>query len=145
MTYKELIETIGSVCINNYFVNSFSSGKLTEINMGEDSPSVLYPHAFLIPTNLTSTKQTTTFSFTLVMMTKTNENYEDELRGQSDMIENLYDFLSIWNNYNFQWNIGTSYTITPFKESYKDVLVGASLSMSIQIPRPLNKCETPTI
>ena len=144
MTYNELIETISGTCLNHYFVESFGVGKLTDINMGEDSPSVKYPHLFLIPTNLTSTKQSSTFNFQLVAMTKTYETETDNITAQSEMTTILHEIVSILDNYNNDFVLSENFTITPFSESYKDVVVGATLSTSIKFKYPFDKCNAPS-
>jgi len=143
MTYKEIINTISGTCLNHKFVESFGVGKLTDINMGEDSPSVKYPHLFLIPNNLSSTKQSSTFNFQLVAMTKTYENMNDYITSQSEMTTILHEIISLLDNYGNDFVLSDSFTITPFSESYKDVVVGATLSTSIKFKYPFNKCNAP--
>jgi len=144
MTYQELINTISATCLNHKFVESFGVGKLTDINMGEDSPSVKYPHLFLIPNNLLSTKQSSTLNFQLIAMTKTYENMNDYITSQSEMTTILHEIVSLLDNYNDDFVLSDSFTITPFSESYKDVLVGSTLSSSIKFKYPFDKCNAPT-
>lgn len=144
MTYEQIINTISGVCIDHYFINSFNTGYLSDIQMGDDSPSVLYPHAFLIPQNLSGDKRSSTFSFQLILMTKTYDNEIENVKAQSEIIETLNEIMSELDNLYFEINMSENYTFTPFKEAYKDVVVGATLTTSLRFKYPFDKCNLPS-
>lgn len=144
MTYEQIINTISGTCLNHYFINSFNTGYLTDIQMGDDSPSVLYPHSFLIPGNLSGDKRGATLPLQLIVMTKTYEVEIENVKAQSEIVETLYELMGVLDNYSDDFNVLEGYTITPFKEAYKDVVVGATLNMTLRFKKPFDICNAPS-
>ena len=145
MTYKEIIDLIKTTCLNNYFINEFSYGNISDINTPEDEEPVNYPYAFLNPVSISQDEQQATLSANLIVMTQTYESQTDELLQQSNCINYLNQIIS-----HIQMNLdnplvtfNTPFTITPFKERFSDNVVGGTASISISFPLGFDDCDTP--
>ena len=70
MTYKEIVDLIKDTCNDNYFINDFSYGNISDINTPDDQQPVNYPYAFLNPVSLTQNEQFATLTANLIVMTQ---------------------------------------------------------------------------
>lgn len=145
MTYKEIVDLIKTTCLDNYFINEFSYGNISDINTPEDEEPVNYPYAFLNPVSISQDEQQATLSANLIVMTQTYESQTDELLQQSNCIGYLNQIIS-----HIQMNLdnplvifNTPFTITPFKERFSDNVVGGTASISISFPLGFDDCDTP--
>lgn len=145
MNYIELIDLIKDTCINNYFINQVGYGNLSDLNTPEDEEPPLYPYAFINPVSISHNGRTGTLSINLIVMTQTYETETDELKHQSNCIENILQIISHinMNLTNPQNEVITPFSITPFKERFSDDVVGATANLSIVYPSTLNDCIPP--
>jgi len=145
MTYKEIIDLIKDTCNDNFFINDFSYGNISDINTPDDEQPVNYPYAFLNPISLNQTEQFATLNANLIIMTQTYESLESEIQGQSFCINHLNQILSTlkMNLDNPLVDFNFPLTITPFKERFSDNVVGATANISVTFPYGLDDCETP--
>jgi hypothetical protein len=89
MTYKEIVDLIKDTCNDNYFINDFSYGNISDINTPDDQQPVNYPYAFLNPVSLTQNEQFATLTANLIVMTQTYESLNEEVLQQSNCINYL--------------------------------------------------------
>jgi len=145
MKYREIVDLIKTTCLDNYFINEFSYGNISDINTPDDEEPVNYPYAFLNPINITNDGLTSTFSANLIVMTQTYETLDEELTQQSNCINYLEQIISHINMNldNPLVEFVTPFSITPFKERFSDNVVGATAAISIQYPSNINDCDTP--
>lgn len=145
MTYKEIVDLIKDTCNDNYFINDFSYGNISDINTPDDQEPVNYPYAFLNPVSISQTEQFATLNANLIIMTQTYETLEEELIGQSNCVNYLNQIIGRlkMNLDNPLVDFNFPVTVTPFKERFSDNVVGATANLSITFPYGFDDCDTP--
>lgn len=145
MKYKEIVDIIKNTCLDNFFINEFSYGNISDINTPDDEEPVNYPYAFLNPINVTNDGITSTFNANLIIMTQTYDTLDEELEQQSNCINYLEQIIGKINKNldNPQVEFLTPFSVTPFKERFSDNVVGATASIAIQYPSNITDCDTP--
>jgi hypothetical protein len=145
MKYKEIVDIIKNTCLNNFFINEFSYGNISDINTPDDEEPVNYPYAFLNPINITNDGVTSTFNANLIIMTQTYDTLDEELQQQSNCINYLEQIIGKINKNldNPQVEFITPFSVTPFKERFSDNVVGATAGIAIQYPSNITDCDTP--
>ncbi len=149
MTYKELVDSIGSVVNEHLILKDFGYGALTDIKTVDDGVSTDYPYAFLNPTQSTRTGQAITYRFNLIVMDVAQEDptngYANYLEVQSacqqyidDILANLR-FATPYKDFDLTLNVN----LTPFKERFQDTVAGMTATLEIELPLPINNCITP--
>ena len=145
MNYKGIIDLIKVECLNHYFISQFGYGDISDINTPEDKEPPNYPYMFLNPINVSVGNKISTFNFNLICMTQCIDKETDIITNQSRCIEYLMNILS-------RVNVSLEeplvefvepYDITPFKERFSDDVVGATASLTIIYPNPLDNCDIP--
>lgn len=145
MKYKEIVDIIKNTCLNNFFINEFSYGNISDINTPDDEEPVNYPYAFLNPINISNDGVTSTFNANLIIMTQTSDTLDEELQQQSNCINYLEQIIGKINKNleNPFVEFITPFSVTPFKERFSDNVVGATASIAIQYPSNITDCDTP--
>jgi hypothetical protein len=145
MTYKEIVDLIKDTCNDNYFINDFSYGNISDINTPDDQQPVNYPYAFLNPVSLTQNEQFATLTANLIVMTQTYESLNEEVLQQSNCINYLNQIIGRlkMNLDNPLVDFNFPVTITPFKERFSDDVVGATANLSITFPYGFDDCDSP--
>lgn len=145
MNYKEVVDIISGITKSHKFVNQFGYGEISDVMQPEGNASPNYPYVFLNPVQISATKKTSTFTFNLICMEQTFDNYVPIITSQSECITILNDIIS-------KINLTTTYptievedgfVFTPFVERFKDNVVGASCSINITFASPLDVCNKP--
>ena len=145
MNYKEVVDIISGITKSHKFVNQFGYGEISDVMQPEGNLSPNYPYVFLNPVQISSTKNQSTFTFNLICMEQTFDQYVPIITSQSECITILNDIIS-------KINLTTTYptlevedgfVFTPFVERFKDNVVGASCSINITFASPLDVCNKP--
>lgn len=145
MNYKEVVDIISGITKSHKFVNQFGYGELSDVMQPEGNSSPNYPYVFLNPVQVSATYKTSTFTFNLICMEQTFDNYVPIITSQSECITILNDIIS-------KINLTTTYptlqveegfVFSPFVERFKDNVVGASCSINITFASPLDVCNKP--
>ena len=149
MTYKELVDSIGSVVEGHLILKDFGYGALTDIKTVDPGVQTNYPYAFLNPTQSTRTGQAITYRFNLIVMDVAQEDptngFANYLTVQSacqqyidDILANLR-FATPYKDFDLTLNVN----LTPFKERFQDTVAGMTATLEIELPLPINNCITP--
>jgi len=149
MTYKELVDSIGSVVEGHLILKDFGYGALTDIKTVDQGVQTNYPYAFLNPTQSTRTGQAITYRFNLIVMDVAQEDptngFANYLTVQSacqqyidDILANLR-FATPYKDFDLTLNVN----LTPFKERFQDTVAGMTATLEIELPLPINNCITP--
>jgi hypothetical protein len=145
MSYKNIIETIKTICDNHYFINQFGYGEISDISTPDDKDAPDYPYMFLNPVNVSKGNKTSSFNFNLICMTQAYDTETDTIHEQSNCIRYVQDIIASVNNTldNPLIEFIEPYSITPFKERFSDDVVGATANLTIEYADVLDNCFPP--
>ena len=141
MTYRQLVEYIESRVNAHVLVNQYGFGNLSDIETpGDDSPE--YPYVFLRPVNMQIAAHNNQFNFELILMDYVFETTYAYVDGVSRMTQILADIVEdMRSNLNRELDINLSVTAVPFKERFKDSVVGITATIDIITAEPLDGCN----
>jgi hypothetical protein len=141
MTYKTLVDWLEAKITGHKLVNQYNFGNLSDIETPENgSPN--YPYAFLRPDDITIGAHANEFSFELILMDYVFDITYSQVEGTSRMLQILSDIIQeIRSNDNRDIDIELTVTATPFKERFKDSVVGVNAIINIQTAEPLDGCN----
>ena len=139
MTYKETIDSILATINSHSFVETSGYGNISDINVPDNEEPPNYPYVFVNPVDCTLDRQAFEVDLNLIGMTQVNDNEEDEIFGQSLMIQILSDIISEYTNTTDDplFDIVTPVSVTPFKERFADDVVGATAALTIRYNHPM--------
>ena len=150
-TYKEIVDLFKTAALNNFMINDFGYGALSDIKTRNESnegdQEVNYPYAFLNPTTHQRQQSTVTYQFNLIMMDMAREEegdrYDNFLQIQSDCQQYIDDMVAnLWNT-STKPDIQLTMTYTPFVERFQDEVAGMTAAISIVVPISINDCIAP--
>lgn len=150
-TYKEIVDLFKAAALNNFMINDFGYGALSDIKTRNESnegdEEVNYPYAFLNPTTHQRNQSTVTYQFNLIMMDMAREEegdkYDNFLQIQSDCQQYIDDMVAnLWNT-STKPDIQLTMTYTPFVERFQDEVAGMTAAISIVVPISINDCIAP--
>ena len=141
MTYRELVEWIEAKITSHQLVNQYNFGNISDIETPENgSPN--YPYAFLRPEDITIGAHSNEFSFELIVMDYVFDTKYSYVDGVSRMLQILSDIIQeIRSNDNRNIDIQLTVSASPFKERFKDNVVGVNAILNIQTAEPLDGCN----
>ena len=141
MTYRELVEYIEGRVNAHELVNQYGFGNLSDIETpGDDSPE--YPYVFLRPVDMQIGAHSNQFNFELILMDYVFDTTYSYVDGVSRMTQILADIVEdIRSNQNRNIDITLNVTATPFKERFKDSVVGVTATLNIVTAEPLDGCS----
>ena len=141
MTYRSLVEYLETQIKSHKLVNQYGFGNLSDIETpGDDSPE--YPYVFLRPVSMQIAAHNNQFSFELILMDYVFDTTYSYVDGVSRMTQILADIVEdIRSNQNRELDIQLSVTATPFKERFKDSVVGITATLNIVTAEPLDGCN----
>lgn len=140
MTYRRLVEYLEGIITSHQLINQYNFGNLSDIETPENgSPN--YPYAFLRPQDIQIGAHANSFGFELILMDYVFDNNYSQIDGTSRMLQILADICTdIRSNDNRDIDIELNVTATPFKERFKDSVVGVTAIINIQTAEPLDGC-----
>ena len=141
MTYRALVEYLEGIIKSHQLINQYNFGNLSDIETPENgSPN--YPYAFLRPQNIQVGAHSNEFSFELILMDYVFDTNYSHIDGTSRMLQILADICTeVRSNDNRDIDIQLNVTATPFKERFKDSVVGITASINIVTAEPLDGCS----
>jgi hypothetical protein len=144
MTYKDIVEEIGTIVSSHKQINNFGYGMLSDIKPKAGD----YPYAFLNPETHTRNRNTTTYSFNLIVMDLVNKNspsQDKDLIVQDRCIKIILDILSSIEYNNLKMDFNKQGGLTNFVERFDDDVAGATYNIQVVIKDPLDNCVAPFI
>jgi hypothetical protein len=144
MTYKDIVEEIGTIVSSHKQINNFGYGMLSDIKPKAGD----YPYAFLNPETHTRNRNTTTYSFNLIVMDLVNKNspsQDKDLIVQDRCIKIILDILSSIEYNNPKMDFNKQGSLTNFVERFDDDVAGATYNIQVVIKDPLDNCVAPFI
>ena len=141
MTYRSLVEYLETQIKSHKLVNQYNFGNLSDIETPENgSPD--YPYVFLRPVTMQIAAHNNQFSFELILMDYVFDTTYSYVDGVSRMTQILADIVDdLYANNNRELDIELSVTATPFKERFKDSVVGITATLNIVTAQPLDGCD----
>lgn len=148
MTLNQVIKRLETLALSHKQVNHFAFGDpIAWLEEGD----VNYAACFAECTNVTISKQQkqTIYSFRiwfcdLVHIGKDSRDNEQEV--MSDLMSVAEDYVAMLNHtdYQYDWNIGSSYASQFWKEKFKDLVVAVSVDVQIGTEYTSNRCQVPS-
>lgn len=140
MTYLTLVEYIQERIEAHYLINQYGFGNLSDIETPETgAPN--YPYAFLRPQDISVGPHSNSFGFELILMDYVFDTTLGHVDGISRMLQILSDIVDDLRTKNRELDIEFSVTSTPFKERFKDNVVGLTARINIITATPLDGCN----
>ena len=153
MTYKEIINRFRQVVEEHKQLQDFGYGELSDLKtqsqLGPEEQGVDYPYLFLLPTPSVRQGPVMEYSFNMIVMDmargEEGDKYDNYITIQSDCQQYIDDVLArLYFYYTDQPEVTlTGITYTPFKEKYQDELAGMTATITIEVPTPIDECNTP--
>ena len=141
MTYRELVEYIEARVNAHPLVNQYGFGNLSDIET-PDGTSPEYPYVFLRPVSMQIAAHNNQFDFELILMDYVFDTTYSYVDGVSRMTQILADIVEdLRSNQNRNLDITLNVTATPFKERFKDSVVGITATLNIVTAEPLDGCS----
>lgn len=161
ISYKNIIEDFKMIANNHKQINSFGTGDIENLiylttqkdgkdNITNESP--LYPLLYVIPGQVNRDTGSMTYNLSvLVMDIMSSDDVLLETQLLSDTLQMIDDVLAQFKysvdpqtgQYQNKYDVSTTTTYTPFTERYDDLLVGWTLSLSLVVDMPINRCDAP--
>jgi len=144
MTYKSLIDTLTSIINDNVLVNQFGYGNISDIETPE-SGAPNYPYVFINPSTVTIESYGSNITLNIIAMDQALDTVSSEIDATSRMLGLIQDILAHFKTTNLYQTIDVGLTVncTPFKERFKDDVIGVTAIITFEIQEPLESCNTP--
>lgn len=143
MNYNEIVNNIKSLVESHFMINEFGYGDISDIKAKPElgSNNAEYPYLFLNPALHTRVGSVITYRFNMIIMDMAKEDY---LKIQSECQLYADDIIARFNDVNkiYQININ-NIQYTPFKERFQDTVAGMTVSIEINVAKPIDKCILP--
>lgn len=140
MTYRELVEYLENKIENHKLISQYGFGNLSDIETPENG-SPLYPYGFLRPQNITIGAHANQFDFELILMDYVFDTTYAHVDGVSRMLQILSDIVDDLRTHNRDIDINLTVSAAPFKERFKDNVVGVTATLQIVTAEPLDGCN----
>ena len=146
MTYKELIDTLTTIIDNHRLINQWGYGNLSDIETPENgAPN--YPYMFINPVQVLIQSYGFDVTLNLITMDQPLEGVAAEIDSASRTLGLIQDVIAQFKQSTLysQTDVVLSVTATPFKERFKDAVIGNTATVTFQIEEPLDICNDPVI
>ena len=141
MTYKQLIDTLTTLIDDHYLINQWGYGNLSDIETPETgAPN--YPYTFINPVQVLIQNYGFDVTLNLIQMDQPLETVDAEIDGVSTSLGIIQDIIAKFKLTPLyqDTDIILSVQCTPFKERFKDSVVGVTAVVTFQISEPLDAC-----
>ena len=162
VNYKKIIDDFKKLAAQHKQINSFGTGDITQLiyltqqKQGVDNTTEYsaptYPLMYVLPQPVQRGEQQKTLTFNIVIADIMNaKNYDIETDLFSDTLQIAEDILAQYKysvtaaqgDYEDIYDLQLPTTISPFSERYDDILVGWTITLTLVINDPLNRCIAP--
>jgi len=162
VSFKNIIEDLKTLELKHKQLNSFGIGDIKQLiyltqqrdkqnNTTAWKPPI-YPLMYVIPQNVQQDDNFVTYRFNVLILDIMNaNNYDIEVDLWSSTLQIAQDILAQFKysvtiqqgDYEARYDLVLPTNITPFSESYDDILVGWNLELQLQVDMPLDRCIAP--
>lgn len=142
MTYKQLIDTLTQIIDNHKLINQWGYGNLSDIETPETgAPN--YPYTFINPVQVLIQSYGFDVTLNLIQMDQPLEGVGPEIDSTSQALGIIQDIIAEFKLTTLysETDVILSVTCTPFKERFKDSVVGVTAIVTFQIEEPLDACS----
>lgn len=146
MTYKQLIDELTDLLDAHHLVNQWGYGNISDIETPETgAPN--YPYVFLNPQQVTVDGYGFAVTMNLIVMDQALDTVDAEVTAQSEALRIVQDVMAKFRLTTLyaQSDIQLGVVCTPFKERFKDDVVGMTALVTFEIAEPLDICDDPTV
>lgn len=141
MTYKELIDTLTTIIEDHRLINQWGYGNLSDIETPETgAPN--YPYMFINPVQVLIQSYGFDVTLNLITMDQPLEGVEQEIDAASRTLGLIQDIIAKFKLTTLysETDVTLSVQCTPFKERFKDSVIGNTAVITFQIEEPLDVC-----
>jgi hypothetical protein len=147
MTYKEIVDRLGSIADLHKMIRDWGYGDLSDIKTRDQNVTggADYPYMFINPAGGARDQYTQSWTFNLIMMEVVGLD-GDFLKTQSECSQYLDDVLArLQLYYVAPGDPVPQFTVQyqPFKERFQDQVAGMTATLQLLVKNPLNDCITP--
>jgi hypothetical protein len=145
-TYKQLIEALETICLQQMSVKHFQVGEMSDVDIQTNiEPFQRYPFVFLIPRPSSMDrfgKMVLGFSMIVADIAKNVEDLQKNTHNNTLMImQDIFSRVIMSPPSEIDWEIQTPIRMTPFVEKFNNNLAGWSAEINIVIPSPFDLCS----
>lgn len=147
MTYKEIVDLLGSIADLHKMIADWGYGDLSDIKTRAASGDASYPYMFINPAGGNRDAQTTTWTFNLIMMEVVGKE-DDFLKAQSECalyLNDIIGYLQLYLTGPADPQPVFTVQLQPFKERFQDEVAGMTATLQVIVKQPLNDCIAPFI
>lgn len=146
MTYKQLIDTLTTILEDHKLINQWGYGNLSDIETPETgAPN--YPYVFINPVQVLIQSYGFDVTLNLITMDQPLDGVAAEIDAASRTLGLIQDVIARFKQTTLyaETDVILSVTCTPFKERFKDSVIGNTATITFQIEEPLDVCYDPVI
>lgn len=126
---------------NHYQIKSIGYGDLSEISV---SIGLNYPLLWITPQPCTVSGNEISYNYSVLVADRLLDGNLNIIDGESDTFQICLDMLaSLQNNNEFDWELETNATISPFHDRFKDRVVGNFMEVSFKSIFDYDECAIP--
>lgn len=154
VNFKRLILDLSGMCFQHPQIASFGFGTIDQLTMDIDTKKEpLYTRVYVIPGDVTLNQNIITYTLSLVIADRLEEDYSNQRDVLSDTLEIAKDlFTLIYRSYTeSQGGFTLDYepewgsNVSPFLERFETILGGWTLNIIINQPFDYNRCDLPVL
>lgn len=146
MTFKQLIDTLTTIIDDHRLINQWGYGNLSDIETPETgAPN--YPYIFINPVQVLIQSYGFDTTLNLIVMDQPLEDVASEIDAASralGLIQDIIGQFKLTTLYS-ETDVVLSVTCTPFKERFKDSVIGVTATITFEVNEPLDVCDNPVI
>ena len=142
MTYKELVDTLTTIIDDHRLINQWGYGNLSDIETPETgAPN--YPYVFINPVQVLIQSYGFDVTLNLITMDQPLEGVGYEIDATSRTLGLIQDIIAQFKQTTLyaETDVLLSVSCTPFKERFKDSVIGTTAVVTFQIEEPLDACS----
>lgn len=146
MTYEQLIQTLKDIATNHVLINQWGYGNISDIETPENgAPN--YPYVFVNPQSVSLESYGGEATLNIIAMDQALMGVDYEINAQSRMVALIQDILA---QYRLELSdqpvdINLPVFVQPFKERFKDNVIGATATITLRFTEPLQICYNPVV
>ena len=145
-TVNEIIDELGTIALDHYFINSFKEGEMSEVDI-QKLAGDKYPICHVDISAATIERGTLTYTLDVLVMdmvlpgqTDVQEQYSDTLRTLIDIVSQYAQVLSAQSDVDRDLTISLPMDCEPFTARFDNLLTGWAGSMQLVTSNTLDLC-----